>query len=100
MDSFESLLYGIFNSADFQRDVVGNDKVGRYTIDTCDTCDQGYETALQDEHEYLIIVERYPDRGSAKAGHKEWCKFCESNPEKAYSVQFDDYEYFDDVKNY
>lgn len=46
MDTIESMLYGIFNSFNFQRYVVGNDKVGKYTIDTCDTCDQGYETAL------------------------------------------------------
>lgn len=100
MDSIESLLYGIYNSATFDRDVVGNDHVGDYTIDTCDTCDQGYETAIWDSHEYLIIVERYPDRDAAEKGHVKWCKFCESKPEKAYSVQTDRYEYFDYARNY
>ena len=28
-------------------DPVGSDRVGEYTIDTCDTIDQGYETAIQ-----------------------------------------------------
>lgn len=99
MTSFESMFYRIFNSFNFQRDVVGNDKVGKYTIDTCDTCDQSYETALWDDHEYLIIVERYPDRETAEVGHMKWCKYCKSNPEGAYSVQLDRYEYFDDAKN-
>lgn len=99
MDSFESMLYGIFNSANFHRDRVGNDKVGKYTIDTCDACGQGYETALWDDREYIIIVERYPDREAAEVGHVKWCKYCESNPEGAYSVQLDKYEYFDETKN-
>lgn len=55
--------------------------------------------ALWDEHMYIIIAERYPNRDAAEMGHMKQCEYCKSNPEGVYSVQTDRYEYFDDTKN-
>ena len=46
MDRFEDLLFGILNNNRELSDLVGRDTVGDYTIDTCYTIDQGYETAV------------------------------------------------------
>lgn len=94
MDSFEDLLFGLFNNNRELSDVVGRDTVGDYIIDTCYTVDQGYETAVWVEGGEIIIVQRYPNRELAEKGHKVWCVACLTNPEKVYSVQTDRYESF------
>lgn len=94
MDSFEDLLFGIFNNNRDLSDLVGRDIVGDYTIDTCYTIDQGYETAIWVENGEIIIVQRYPNRELAEKGHKAWCVLCIINPKKVYSVQTEQYENF------
>lgn len=45
MDNLMSLMFGIAcNNHD--ADLIGRDQVDDYTIDTCLTADQGYETAV------------------------------------------------------
>lgn len=75
-------------------DPVGSDRVGEYTIDTCDTIDQGYETAIQKNEGNWIIVQRYDNREKAETGHKVWCAMCTTNPVKVFSVQTRKYEEF------
>ncbi len=94
MDRFEDLLFGILNNNRELSDLVGRDTVGDYTIDTCYTIDQGYETAVWVEGGEIIIVQRYPNRELAEKGHKVWCMICLTKPEKIYSVQTEQYESF------
>ena len=75
-------------------DVVGNDKIGEYTIDTCYTRDCGYETGIVKGDGDWIIVQRHPNRADAEKGHAVWQMVCTSNPIKAYSVQTGHYEEF------
>lgn len=92
MDSFEDLLFGLFNNNRDTLDIIGNDIVGDYTIDTCDTLDAGYETAIWKNGGEIVIVQRYPDKNAAEKGHAIWCGICELNPTKIYSVQTERYE--------
>lgn len=94
MDSFESLLFGTLYGDYDNADKCGRDIVGDYTIDTCDTVDCGYETAIWKGNHDMIIVERYKNKKEAEEGHKKWCKFCENEPKEIYSVQTDEIETF------
>ena len=75
MDFLFDLLFGIMNNDYSKADKVGNDIIGDYTIDTCDTMDQGYETAMWKDNGDIIIVERYPNKMRAEVGHSKWCEF-------------------------
>jgi len=48
MDKFEDMMMRALFGAEFREtaDIIGTDKVGDYTIDTCDTVATGYETAI------------------------------------------------------
>ena len=94
MDSLFDLLFGIMNNDYSKADKVGNDIIGDYTIDTCDTVDQGYETAMWKDDGDIIIVERYPNKMRAEIGHSTWCEFAKTNPKFVYSVQLDEYVNF------
>lgn len=94
MDSLFDLMFGIMNNDYSKADKVGHDVIGDYTIDTCDTMDQGYETAMWKGDGDIIIVERYPDKERAEAGHTKWCEFAKTNPEHVYSVQVDEHVNF------
>lgn len=94
MDSLFDLMFGIMNNDYSKADKVGNDIIGDYTIDTCDTVDQGYETAMWKDDGDIIIVERYPNKMRAEIGHSKWCKFAKTNPKFVYSVQLDEYVNF------
>ena len=94
MDSFFDLMFGIMNNDYSKADKVGNDIIGNYTIDTCDTVDQGYETAIWKDDGDIIIVERYPNKMRAEIGHSKWCEFAKTNPKFVYSVQLDEYVNF------
>ena len=94
MDSLFDLMFGIMNNDYSKADKVGNDIIGDYTIDTCDTVDQGYETAMWKDNGDIIIVERYPNKMRAKVGHSKWCEFVKTNPKFVYSVQLDEYVNF------
>lgn len=94
MDSLFDLIFGIMNNDYFKADKVGNDIIGDYTIDTCDTMDQGYETAMWKDDGDIIIVERYPNKMRAEVGHSKWCEFAKTNPKFVYSVQLDEFVNF------
>ena len=94
MDSLFDLMFGIMNNDYSKADKVGNDVIGDYTIDTCDTVDQGYETAMWKDNGDIIIVERYPNKMRAEVGHSKWCEFAKTNPKFVYSVQVDEYVNF------
>ena len=89
MDSLFDLMFGIMNNDYSKADKVGHDVIGDYTIDTCDTVDQGYETAMWKGDGDIIIVQRYPDRVRAEEGHQKWVGFAETKPKDVYSVQVD-----------
>lgn len=90
MDSIYSTLFGaLFGN---RGEVVGRDTVGDYTIDTCYTIDQGWETAVWKGDGDIVIVDRYPSKESAREGHEDWCATCLSNPTTVWSVQTDSYE--------
>ena len=94
MDSLFDLMFGIMNNDYSKADKVGNDVIGDYTIDTCDTVDQGYETAIWKDDGDIIIVERYPNKMRAEVGHYKWCEFAKTNPKFVYSVQLDEFVNF------
>ena len=94
MDSLFDLMFGIMNNDYSKADKVGNDIIGDYTIDTCDTVDQGYETAMWKNDGDIIIVERYPNKMRAEVGHSKWCEFAKTNPKFVYSVQLDEFVNF------
>ena len=94
MDSLFDLMFGIMNNDYSKADKVGNDVIGDYTIDTCDTIDQGYETAMWKDNGDIIIVERYPNKMRAEVGHSKWCEFAKTNPKFVYSVQLDEFVNF------
>ena len=94
MDSLFDLMFGIMNNDYSKADKVGHDVIGDYTIDTCDTVDQGYETAMWKDDGDIIIVERYPNKMRAEIGHSKWCEFAKTNPKFVYSVQVDEYVNF------
>ena len=94
MDSLFDLMFGIMNNDYSKADKVGNDIIGDYTIDTSDTVDQGYETAMWKDDGDIIIVERYPNKMRAEIGHSKWCEFAKTNPKFVYSVQLDEYVNF------
>lgn len=94
MDSLFDLMFGIMNNDYSKADKVGNDVIGDYTIDTCDTVDQGYETAMWKDNGDIIIVERYPNKMRAEIGHSKWCEFAKTNPKFVYSVQLDEFVNF------
>ena len=88
MDSLESLLFGIFMGETNREEVVGRDEINDYTIDTCYTIDQGWETAVWYKDYSMIIVARYPDKETATQGHNAWVETCTTNrPTHAFSVQ-------------
>ena len=94
MDSLFDLMFGIINNDYSKADKVGHDVIGNYTIDTCDTVDQGYETAMWKDDGDIIIVERYPNKMRAEIGHSKWCEFAKTNPKFVYSGQLDEFVNF------
>ena len=94
MDSLFDWMFGIMNNDYSKADKVGRDVIGDYTIDTCDTVDQGYETAMWKDNGDIIIVERYPNKMRAEIGHSKWCEFAKTNPKFVYSVQLDEFVNF------
>ena len=89
MDSMLSIMKGIFNPLE-NPDKIGRAEVGDYTVDTCDTSDAGYETAIWKGNNNMVIVERYANNDAAADGHSKWVEFCKSNPVEVWSVQCDE----------
>jgi hypothetical protein len=95
MDSLESLLFGILMGETNRGEVIGRDEINDYTIDTCYTIDQGWETAVWYKDYPMIIVARHPDKETATQGHNAWIETCTANrPTHAFSVQTDRIESF------
>ena len=94
MDNIFDTLFGIFNSNYDTCEKIDRTIVGNYTVDTCYTVDQGWETAVWKDDHPMIIVARYETREQAKAGHEDWCAACRLNPTSAWSVQLDAYIVF------
>ncbi len=88
MDNLMDLIFGIIYN-DHDSDLIGRDQVDDYTIDTCLTADQDYETAVWVADHNMVIVARYATREEAVLGHREWVNRCKSHPSSAYSVQFE-----------
>lgn len=88
MDNLMDLIFGIIYN-DHDSDLIGRDQVDDYTIDTCLTADQGYETAVWVADHNMVIVARYATREEAVLVHREWINRCKSHPSSAYSVQFE-----------
>lgn len=91
MDSIESLIEGILNANYDTCEKVGRDQVGAYTIDTCYTFDQGWETAVWKNSGKIVIVARYETKEEAQEGHEDWVAVCRFNPVSAWSVQCEAY---------
>ena len=77
MDNLMDLIFGIIYN-DHDSDLIGRDQVDDYTIDTCLTADQGYETAVWVADHNMVIVARYATREEAVLGHPmykhgSWC---------------------------
>lgn len=94
MDSLESALFGLMMGEFNRQEVVGRDTVGEYTIDTCYTVDQGWETAVWKGDNDMIVVGRYATKELAQEGHSDWCATCQLNPTSAWSVQLNEYVNF------
>ena len=89
MNKFSDMIMDILFGEEFKEtvDIIGTDKVGDYIIDTCNTIDVGYETAVWKGNNRMIIVERYRNHIDAVLGHEKWCLFCKMEPKEAYSIQ-------------
>lgn len=94
MDSIYSMLFGFMLGETDRGEVIGRDIVGDYTIDTCYTIDQGWETAVWKGSNPMIIVGRYASKEDAQEGHENWREACKLNPSSAWSVQMECYENF------
>lgn len=91
MDNSLMWLIGMMQDRNnYEERLVARTKIENYTIDTAYTSDYGYETAIWKDDNDMVIVERYPDMEESEEGHKKWCDFCKTKPEKVYSVQFDE----------
>ena len=94
MDSIYSTLFGIMLGKNNRSEVIGCDTVNDYTIDTCYTIDQGWETAVWKGSNPMIIVDRYASKEDAQKGHENQREICKLNPSSAWSVQMECYENF------
>lgn len=70
---FDTLINAdkLLNSYDDRK--IGRDEINGLTVSTCDTPDQGYETAIIDLNK-VYIVERYLNKEQAIQGHTKWCE--------------------------
>ena len=94
MDSIYSIMFGAMLGKNNRGEVVSRDTINDYTIDTCYTIDQGWETAVWKGSNPMIIVDRYASKEDAQKGHENWCEACKLNPSSAWSVQMECYENF------
>lgn len=94
MDSIYSMLFGAMLGEANRSEAIGRDTVGEYTINTCYTIDQGWETAVWKGSNSIIIVGRYASKEDAEEGHKDWCEVCKLEPNSAWSVQTEQIEFF------
>lgn len=65
-------------------------KEGKYVVDTCNTMDVGWETAIWTYDNIIVIVEEYKNKEEAYEKHKFWVEFVKTKPRKVHSVQFNE----------
>lgn len=76
---------------------IGQTKIFDYTISTLFTIDCGWETAIwKGDFGNIIVVARYATKEEAIQGHEDWCYACALKPTKAWSVQTQNYESFEE----
>ena len=95
MDSFNDILKDIMAKLNgWEGDGIDSDVIDDYIVDTCETANFGWETAIRKAPwGNWIIVARYPNKEEAQAGHNTWCSFLKLNkPTHAYSVQTEEIE--------
>ena len=68
---------------------TGRDEINGFIISTCDTTDEGFETALVDKNG-VHIVERYPNEEEAAKGHEKWIFFIRDGNRKVKSLGWSD----------
>ena len=65
--------------------------VGDYTIETYETLDHNWETAIHKDTMYIsgqwIVVARYKNRELAEMGHKIFAAICVIEPDGFYSIE-------------
>jgi hypothetical protein len=71
-------MFDFFNDfGNYESRKIGRDEVNGLEVSTCDTSDEGYETAILDS-EGVYPVERYSTKKAAIRGHKKWCNEAKS----------------------
>lgn len=64
---------------DKMRDEFTIDK-NNFIVDTCNTYDCGWETAIQKNYENMVVVQEYPSKEEATKGHAIWVDKVKKNP--------------------
>ena len=82
---FDFLTEDLENLKDIEIEQVGHHIIGDYTVDTIKTY-KGWETAIWKHFGNIVVVQRYPDKKSAKIGHKVWREICAASPYAAYNL--------------
>jgi hypothetical protein len=80
-------LWNIMRDENLFRLNAKNDRIGAYTIDTCNTPDCGWETGILKDDGNWVIVEYYENEEAAAVGHSKWIQFCATEPTEVWSVQ-------------
>lgn len=93
-DLITTLMAMEMDADNYEERKVARDIIGDYIIDTADTWDCGYETAICKNDGNWVIVEYYADKKEALIGHKKWVEFVKTSPDSVYSVQFGTMEEF------
>lgn len=78
MNILDMLLTGL------DREGALRDKVDDYIIDTCNTPDAGWETAIWKGNGKIVIVEHYSCKETAESRHQFWKFLCHYHPTRAF----------------
>ena len=69
---------------------VGRDNVCGFTIDTCWTNDEGFETAIEDSKGDWHVVERYKTQEESAEGHEKWIEKIRNGERKVKCLSWSD----------
>lgn len=73
MEKIDKMFDFLNHIDDYEERKVGKTEIGKLTISTVYTSDEGYETAILDDNG-AYPVERYETKKEAERGHKRWVK--------------------------